>query len=413
MTFSCLALLSLLQQTPAQSPPPTTKPVDKPATRPIVVVSPEALKIHNESFVFDGHNDLPWELRRKDGLNFKVIDLHKPQPKMHTDIERLRKGNVGAQFWSAYVPVDTVKRGEAVKTTLEQINLIHRMVEHYNDVFEMARTAKDIERIRGKKKIASLIGVEGGHSIDSSLDVLEAMSKLGVGYMTLTHSENTPWADSATDTPKVNGLSPQGVKVIETMNRLGMIVDISHVSPDCMKAALKATKAPVMFSHSSARAIADHPRNVPDDVLKLLKENNGVCMVNFYSGFILPEAVRATKKMFEVGRELRKKYPNDAEFREAMRAWQKDNDYPRGSVHDVVDHIEHIIKVAGVDHVGLGSDFDGIMKTPEQLDDVSTYPVITQELINRGYKADDIHKILSQNIMRVIRDVEKAKDAGR
>jgi membrane dipeptidase len=319
----------------------------------------------------------------------------------------LRKGNVGAQFWSAYVPVETAKTGEAVKTTLEQIDLIHRMVAQYPDTFEFATTVADIDRIRKAGKIASLIGIEGGHSIDSSLELLRTMHRVGVRYMTLTHSENTPWADSATDTPKVNGLSPFGENVVREMNRLGMLVDLSHVSPDCMKAALKISTAPVIFSHSSARGIADHPRNVPDDVLPLVKSNGGVVMVNFFSGFVVPEAVRVTKQMFETGRELRKKYPNDDEFREAMRQWQKDNPYPRGTVHDLADHIDRIVKLAGIDHVGLGSDYDGITRTPEQLDDVSTYPVITQVLLDRGYSPADIHKIMSGNVMRVLREAER------
>jgi membrane dipeptidase len=384
-----------------------TPAVAQEAKRKPVVVTDEALKVHAESFVFDGHNDLPWELRRQDGRNFQAFDITKNQPKLHTDIPRLRKGNVGAQFWSAYVPVETAKTGEAVKTTLEQIDLIHRMVAQYPDTFEFATTVADIDRIRKAGKIASLIGIEGGHSIDSSLELLRTMHRVGVRYMTLTHSENTPWADSATDTPKVNGLSPFGENVVREMNRLGMLVDLSHVSPDCMKAALKISTAPVIFSHSSARGIADHPRNVPDDVLPLVKSNGGVVMVNFFSGFVVPEAVRVTKQMFETGRELRKKYPNDDEFREAMRQWQKDNPYPRGTVHDLADHIDRIVKLAGIDHVGLGSDYDGITRTPEQLDDVSTYPVITQVLLDRGYSPADIHKIMSGNVMRVLREAER------
>jgi membrane dipeptidase len=385
----------------------------KPTTRKPVVVSDTARKIHGESFVFDGHNDLPWELRRKDGNNFQVFDLTKNQAKLHTDIPRLKKGGVGAQFWSAYVPVETTKKGEAVKTTFEQIDLVHRMVEQYPETFEFAYSVADIERIRKSGKIASLIGIEGGHSIDSSLDILRNMHRLGVRYMTLTHSENTPWADSCSDTPKVHGLSPFGEEVVREMNRIGMLVDLSHVSPECMTKALAVSTAPVIFSHSSARGVADHVRNVPDDVLALVKKNNGIVMVNFYSGFVVPEAMRVTKAMFEVGKELRKKYPNDTEFREAMRAWQKENEFPRGSVHDIVDHIDRIVKFAGIDHVGLGSDYDGINKLPEQLDDVSTYPVITQELLNRGYTAKDIHKIMSGNIMRVLKDCEAVSAKAR
>jgi membrane dipeptidase len=381
---------------------------DPPAAKK-VVLSDEALAIHKEMPVFDGHNDLPWELREKADLSFVNIDIAKNQPKFHTDLPRLKKGGVGAQFWSAYVPVEMSKKGVAIRTTLEQIDIIHRLCQRYPDDLEMAYTVADVERIRKAGKIASLIGVEGGHSIDNSVGTLRTMYKLGVRYMTLTHSESLTWADSATDAPKANGLSPLGEEIVLEMNRLGMLVDLSHVSPDTMKAALKVTKAPVIFSHSSARAIADHPRNVPDDVLKLVKANNGVVMINFYSGFVVPEGARAMSKMFDVVRDLRKKYPDDTvKFREAIRAWQKENDYPAGTVHVVVDHIEHVIKTAGVDHVGLGSDYDGITKTPDQLNDVSCYPYITQELLNRGYKKADIVKVLGGNVLRVMKDAEKA-----
>jgi membrane dipeptidase len=337
------------------------------SSRKPVVLTEEALKIHEKMPVFDGHNDLPWALRSKEDLSFKTFDLTKNQPELHTDLPRLKKGGVGAQFWSAYVPADTAKKGTAVTLTLEQIDAIHRLVKWYPDEFELALTVADIERIRKAGKIASLIGIEGGHSIDNSLGTLRMLHKLGVRYMTLTHSESLAWADSATDTPRANGLSKFGKEVVLEMNALGMLVDLSHVSPETMKAALKVSKSPVIFSHSSARAIADHPRNVPDDVLKLVKESRGVVMVNFFSGFVVPEGARAMQKMFDVGRELKKKYPDDeAKFKEAMREWQKQNDYPAGSVHDVVDHIEQIIKIAGIDSVGLGSDYDGIGKTPAQ-----------------------------------------------
>ncbi|MBL8867306.1 MAG: dipeptidase [Planctomycetia bacterium] len=380
------------------------EPVRKP-----VVVTEAARKLHAESLVIDGHNDLPWELRRKDsGASFRDIDLLRPQKNLHTDIPRLRTGGIGAQFWSAYVPADTGKKGVALKTTLEQIDAIHRMVARYPDTFEMASGTADIERIRKSGKIASLIGIEGGHSIEGSIGALRSLYRLGVRYMTLTHSESLDWADSATDDPKCRGLSPFGEEIVREMNALGMLVDLSHVSPDCMKKALKVTKAPVIFSHSSARGIADHPRNVPDDVLALVKANGGVVMVNFYSGFVVPEGARAMQKMFQVGRELKKKFPDDeAKYREAMRAWQKENPFPSGTVHTVVDHIDHIVKIAGIDHVGLGSDFDGIMKVPTQLEDVSTYPVITQAMLDRGYKPEEIRKLLGENLMRAFREAEK------
>jgi membrane dipeptidase len=254
-----------------------------------------------------------------------------------------------------------------------------------------------------------MIGVEGGHSIDNSIGVLRDFYKLGVRYMTLTHSESLDWADSCSDAPKAHGLTRFGEDVVLEMNRLGMLVDLSHVSDETMKAALKVTKAPVIFSHSSARGVADHPRNVPDDVLKLVKANGGVVMVNFFSGFIVPEGARATQKMFEVARELKKKYPDDdGKYREAMRAWSKENEYPPGDVHTIVDHIDQIVKVAGIDCVGLGSDFDGVPRLPKQMSDVSCYPFITQVLLDRGYSKEQIHKILGGNLMRVFAEAEAA-----
>lgn len=400
MPRSLLALLLLAPAVLAADPP-------KPA-RKKVELSAEALAIHKEMPVFDGHNDLPWALRTKDGLSFEVVDIAKSQPKYHTDLPRLKTGGVGAQFWSAYVPVETAKSGKAVMTTLEQIDAIHRLCADYPNDLEMAYTVADIERIRKAGKVASLIGVEGGHSIDGSVGTLRTFYKLGVRYMTLTHSESLDWADAATDKPKANGLSAKGKEIVLEMNRLGMLVDISHVSPETMKAAIATSKAPVIFSHSSARAVADHPRNVPDDVLKLMPKNGGVVMVNFYSGFVVPEGARAMTKMFDVVRQFRDKYGEDNDkFREAIKGWLKENDYPRGSVHDVVDHIEQVIKVAGIDHVGLGSDYDGIGKTPEQLEGVDCYPYITQELLNRGYKAGDIKKVLGGNVLRVLKAAEK------
>jgi membrane dipeptidase len=387
------------------------KPPPKP--REPVKLTDEALRTHREAILIDGHNDLPWQFRAKADLSFQKIDLTKPQPKLHTDIPRLLKGGVGAQFWSAYVPAETRKKGTAVRETLEQIDAIHRMVKAYPDTFEMAYTADDIVRIRKKGKIASLIGIEGGHSIDDSLGVLRMLYALGARYMTLTHSETLDWADSATDTPKSHGLSEFGEKVVLEMNRLGMLVDISHVSPETMKHALRVTRAPLIASHSSAYALANHPRNVPDDVLLLVKKNDGVVMVNFFTGFINPEAARAMRGMFQALRELRAKYPDDKEFEAALEAWKKEHPVPTCSVHDVVDHIEHIIKVAGIDHVGLGSDFDGITAVPKQLEDVSCYPYITQELLNRGYGKEDIHKVLGGNLLRVLRKAEEVAKATK
>ena len=406
LMLSTLAVLTLSFTATGSDQDKEQKP--NPKSRGIVKLTEEALKIHNEAIVIDGHNDLPWATRPKKGNPFTpIIDLTKPQPKLHTDIPRLRKGNVGAQFWSAYVPSDTMKKGTSIKLTLEQIDRIHRMVQKYPDVFEMASTADDIIRIRKTGKIASMIGVEGGHSIDDSIGVLRTFYALGVRYMTLTHSANLDWCDSATDTPKLKGLNEFGEQVILEMNRLGMLVDISHISADAMRHTLKVTKAPVIASHSSAYAIASHPRNVPDDVLKLVKTNGGVIMVNFYSAFILPDAAKKTNELLKITQELRAKYKDDDQFQDALAAWKKANPTGKGTVHDVVDHIEHIIKVAGIDHVGLGSDYDGISQCPLQLEDVSCYPYITQVLINRGYSREDIHKVLGGNLIRVMRETEK------
>jgi membrane dipeptidase len=383
--------------------------------RPPVVLTDAARQIHADAILIDGHNDLPYRFREKKDLSFQRLDITRwnKDKDLHTDIPRLKHGGLGGQFWAAYVPTESIKTGAAVKETLEQIDVIHRIVKAHPDVFAMASTADDIVRIRKQGKIASLIGVEGGHSIDNSLGVLRTYHQLGVRYMTLTHSETIDWADSATDQPRHGGLTPFGEQVVLEMNRLGMLVDLSHVSADTMKHALKVTRAPVIFSHSSAYAIAQHPRNVPDDVLRLVAKNDGVVMVNFFSGFVVPEGARQMQRMFEIARELREKYPRDEDFKLAMAAWRKDHPFPAGTIHDVVDHIDHIVEVAGIDHVGIGSDFDGINSVPRQLEDVSCYPYLTQELLNRGYKKDDIHKILGGNLLRVMRAAEAVSGAAK
>ncbi|TXT37451.1 MAG: membrane dipeptidase [Planctomycetota bacterium] len=377
------------------------------ADRPTVSLTVEARRVHSAGFVFDGHNDLPWEIRQRAGGSFDRADIAAGVPRFHTDIPRLRAGNVGAQFWAAYVPAETSKENRAFTMTLEQIAIIHAMVKRYPDVFEFAKTADDVVRIQKSGKLASLIGVEGGHSIENSLDKLRRLHELGVGYMTLTHSDTLAWADSATDEAKHGGLTEFGEEVVREMNRLGMLVDLSHVSPDTMRDALRVSKAPIIFSHSSARVVADHPRNVPDDILKLTAKNGGVVMVNFYSGFIHPESARRRSKMFEVSRELHRKFPEEKDYQAARKRWIVANPIESGDIYDVADHIEHIIKVAGIDHVGLGSDFDGIDKAPKQLDDVSKYPVITQVLLDRGYSASQIHQLMSGNILRVMRRSEE------
>lgn len=376
--------------------------------RPPVVLSERAKQLHASSFVFDGHNDLPWEVRTKAGGSWDQADIAQPQPRFHTDIPRLRAGGVGALFWSVYVPAETRLKGQSAHQVLEQIDLVKRMVKKYPETFELADTAADVERIRREGKIACLLGMEGGHAIENSLSLLRIFRQLGVRYMTLTHGDTLDWADSATDEPKHGGLTPFGEEVVLEMNRLGMLVDISHVSPDTMKDALRVTKAPVIASHSSARAVADHPRNVPDDVLKLVAANDGVVMVNFYSGFVVPEATGVMTEWIGVRRKMKADFPDDREFEAASAKWWKEHPLPAGTIHNVIDHIDHVAKVAGIDHVGLGSDYDGIETVPKQLEDVSTYPLITQALIDRGYSDDDVRKVLSGNIMRVLRAADEA-----
>jgi len=370
-------------------------------------ISKEAERIHRGAIVIDGHNDFPWKLRTKGDSSFDKVDISKSQPEHHTDIPRLRKGGVGAQFWVAYVPADTARTNQAAHQTFEQIDLIYRMVERYPETFELATTAAEIERIHRKGKIASLIGVEGGHSIENSLPLLRIYHRLGVRYLTLTHGDTIDWADAATDAPKSNGLSDFGKEVVREMNRLGMMVDISHVSPATMHAALDVSRAPIIASHSSAYAVAAHARNIPDDVLLRIKENRGIVMVNFFSGFIVPESAKMMENMFVVTRQIRAQHSDPEAARKAVQAWRKANPIPPGTVKNLVDHIDHIVKIAGIDHVGLGSDYDGVSTLPTDLPDVSSYPVITQELLNRGYTARQIRKILGQNLLRVMRAAEK------
>lgn len=411
MRRSCISLLSwLIAFGPAVLAGDDAKPGGA-AARPPVVLTPEAIELHRSALLWDGHNDLPWAIREQADPEFARIDIAQPQAELHTDIPRLRKGNVGAQFWSAYVPAETGPRGEALRTTLEQIELIHRMVKRYPDAFEMAATADDVERIHRAGKIASLIGIEGGHSIENSLANLKRLYDLGARYMTLTHTDSLDWADSGTDEAKSGGLSEFGEDVVREMNRLGMLVDLSHVSVDTMKDALRITTAPIIFSHSSANGVAAHPRNVPDDVLKLTAENGGLVMVNFYSGFVVPESAKTSVEMFGQLRELRGKFPNVEDFRKAWAEQRDKYQLAPGTIHDLVDHIDHIVKVAGVDHVGLGSDFDGVGMLPAQLEDVATYPYVTQELLNRGYAAADIRKILGGNMLRVLRAAERSAEA--
>jgi len=371
--------------------------------------------------LIDGHNDLPWEIRERFKSDLAAINLgadtkHLPfepgQAALMTDIPRLRAGHVGAQFWSVWIPVST-PGFEAVQMTLEQIDLVKRMSAQYPADFAMAYSAADIRRIHKSRKIAALIGIEGGHQINNSLAVLRQMYDAGARYMTLTHTSNTPWADSATDTPAHHGLTPFGIEVVKEMNRLGMLVDLSHVSPETMKAALAASQAPIIFSHSSARALDDHPRNVPDDVLRALAANGGVVMVNFAPPYV--SAARNHWEADHAAEQTRLSSPPYAGLyigqperaKAALAEWEAQHPAPVTTLAQVADHVEYIRQVAGVDHVGIGSDFDGIPDAPVGLEGVDRYPALLAELMRRGWSDADIAKLAGENLLRTLTAAEQ------
>jgi membrane dipeptidase len=371
--------------------------------------------------LIDGHNDLPWELRERFKSDLSAIDLKSDtahltlragESALMTDIPRLRAGLVGGQFWSVWIPTE-MKGYEAVQVTLEQMDLVKRLVARYPGDLEMAYTAADVRRIHRSHKVASMIGIEGGHQINDSLAVLRQMYDAGARYMTLTHSTNTAWADSATDAPVHHGLTPFGIEVVREMNRLGMLVDLSHVSPDTMRAALEASEAPVIFSHSSARALVDHPRDVPDDILRLVAANGGVVMANFYPGYVSDarnhwDADQAAERARFDTPPFGGLYIGQPErATAALAAWEVKHPRPVTTLAQVADHIEHIRQVAGIDHVGLGSDFDGIPDAPVGLEGVDKYPALLEELMRRGWTDGDIAKLSGENVLRVMAAAEK------
>jgi membrane dipeptidase len=368
-----------------------------------------------ETPLIDGHNDLPWEIRERFKSDLSAVDLTRDtsglpapagSPPLMTDIARLRAGHVGGQFWSVWVPAD-LKGPVAVETTVEQIDLVKRMAARHPDAFEMAYTAADVRRIHKAGRIACLIGIEGGHQIDNSLAVLRQMYALGARYMTLTHFSNTAWADSATDAPAHHGLTPFGKEVVHEMNRLGMLVDLAHVSADTMRAAIEASQAPVIFSHSSARALVDHPRDVPDDVLKLVAKNGGVVMVNFYPAYVSEaRAEWSAERAGEQAREAAFYVGQPDRAKAALAAWDTAHPKPHVPLSQVADHIDHIRQVAGADHVGLGSDFDGIPESTEGLEGVDRYPALLAELMRRGWSDEDIAKLAGGNVLRVMAEAE-------
>lgn len=348
------------------------------AVSPLGAQTPEARvrAILNTTPLVDGHNDLPWQIRGEADRDVAAYDLRRPTSG-HTDIARLRQGGVGAQFWSVYIPCNAVEDG-AAKVQLEQIDIARQIYRRYPEAFGEALTASDVEREFARGRIASLMGMEGGHAIENSLGALRAFYDAGVRYMTLTHSCNTDWADSGTALPDNDGLSRFGVEVVREMNRMGMLVDLSHTSPATMHDVLDEVEAPVIFSHSSAKAVTDHPRNVPDDVLRRLPDNGGVVMVTFVPSFVS----------------------------EAVNTWDGQGEAPRATLQDVADHIDHVRAVAGVEHVGIGGDFDGISSVPVGLEDVSTYPALLVELANRGWSDGDLRALVGGNLLRVMREAE-------
>ncbi|WP_406000449.1 dipeptidase [Streptomyces sp. NBC_00829] len=367
--------------------------------------------------VVDGHNDLPWALRERVRYDLDRLDIaHDQRGQLHTDIPRLRSGRVGAQFWSVYVRAG-MAGDDAVSATLEQIDGVRQLLERYPADLAVALTADDMEKARGEGRIASLMGAEGGHSINNSLATLRALYALGVRYMTLTHNDNVAWADSATDEEVVGGLSAFGREVVREMNRIGMLVDLSHVAASTMHDALATSVAPVVFSHSSARAICDHPRNVPDDVLALLPANGGVAMATFVPKFVLPAAVvwtrAADENMQAHGLHHLDTTPTAMKIHQEFEAA---NPRPVATVATVADHLDHMREVAGIDHIGIGGDFDGTAFTPEGLDDVAGYPNLIAELLGRGWSGSDLAKLTWENAVRTLRaaeDVSRGLSAER
>ena len=371
--------------------------------------------------LIDGHNDLPWELRERarhgqpDGGDVTTlslapgdpgaVNLAAPVAGTHTDLPRLAAGGVGAQFWSVYVPASLAGDG-AVATVLEQIDVVHRMIAAYPEALELALTADDVERIFASGRVASLLGAEGGHAIAGSLGVLRMLYALGVRYLTLTHNANVGWADSATDEPQAGGLTEFGRDVVRGMQRIGMLVDLSHVAVSTMNDALDVAEAPVIFSHSSAKAVCNSLRNVPDDVLERLRDNNGVCMVTFVPMFVSQECADwfSGLKEFVAARGLDPRSFTD--IRSVEPEWKAAHPVPRATLSQVADHIEHVRSVAGVEHVGIGGDFDGTSEVTAGIEDVSKYPALFSELLLRGWSESDLKALVGANVLRVLRAAE-------
>ena len=396
MRTTNLAFLALLAVSALQ-------PVGAQGTDPHLA---RARRILRSTPLIDGHNDLPWAIRSDSVARHDVekYDLRKKTPG-HTDLARLKAGMVGGQFWSVYIPANVRDSGYA-RVQLEQIDIARQVIAKYPEI-EWALTADALRASHARGRIGSLLGVEGGHAIENSLGALRGYYDLGARYMTLTHSATIDWADSGTDTARHGGLTKFGEEVVREMNRLGMLVDLSHVSPGTMSDALNVSEAPVIFSHSSARAVTDVPRNVPDSILKRLPQNGGIVMVTFVPGFVSRQVAEYGSEMQRVNAELRQRFAgDDAARRRELEAWRQSHPTPKATLKDVADHIDHIRKIAGSDHVGIGGDFDGISEVPVGLEDVSTYPALFAELSRRGWSEADLRKLAGENLLRVLKRAE-------
>jgi len=355
----------------------------------------------------DGHNDMVWALRQAREKDGREPDVSQACPQLQTDLPRLRAGGVGAQFWSVYVPSDLPPE-RAVTMTLEQIDALYELVRRFPDRLELARTAEDVERVAAAGKVASMIGVEGGHCIGNSLGTLRILARLGAGYLTLTHNDDTPWADSGTGDHPHGGMTRFGEEVVRELNRCGVLVDLSHVSEDTMRQAIEVSEAPVIFSHSSARALCDVVRNVPDDVLERIGRTGGVVMVTFVPAFVAPEGAEVSRAAWARVRELRAEHAGDPEAaRAAIDAWWASIEQVPATIAQVADHIDHVRAVAGIDNIGVGGDFDGADTMPTGLEDVSGYPSLFAELTARGYTDEELRKIAGRNVLRVMREAER------
>ncbi|UCH11186.1 MAG: dipeptidase [Fidelibacterota bacterium] len=405
-TFILVITIGLFAASPLNANLP-----DSPNGSPDEAVLTQVHQLLREVPLIDGHNDAPWQIRKLTRNHLDTLPFDKDtrilDDPMHTDIPRLRAGHVGGQFWSVWVPQED-QGTDALQMTFEQIDLVQRLASRYPDDLEMAFTADDIVRIHQNGKIASLIGVEGGHCINNSLAILRQFYATGARCMTITHWENNDWADAATVPPIHDGLTQFGREVIREMNRLGMLVDLSHTSPKTMHDALDVTRAPVIFSHSSARAVCDYPRNVPDDVLKRINKNDGLVMVTFVTMFVSNEMLLYKADEQAEKARLTELYPESMDaVRTGMDTWRQAHPVPTVPIGLVADHVDHIRKVAGIDHIGIGSDFDGIATTPVGLEDVSGFPNLLAELLRRGYSNEDVKKIAGLNLLRVFRQVEE------